>query len=248
MASKIFRDRLINSIKNAIHESNSISQIDHSGLIGRYREILSSKMLEPMLPEGYKIGSGKICDRFGNLSDETDLIIYNASILPPVLYSERDGIYPMEACYYSLEIKSKLTAAEVKDAYRKGVKLVKLLMKNTNQDYSSNSAFNLPVLLTLFAFDSDLNGDKKTELERYAEIDPDWLQKPIYRAICVIGKGYWYYCSEPKQWVFLSSSENFDEVVDLVGGISNTVSKANLAPRIGSIGQYISIERPFKII
>lgn len=31
MASSIFRDRLINSIKNAVNESKSVSQIDHTG-------------------------------------------------------------------------------------------------------------------------------------------------------------------------------------------------------------------------
>lgn len=120
MPHSIFRERLLNKIRYAIEEAGAIAHVDHAGLRGRFRELVSSELLLPMLPQGYSIGGGKICDHLGGLSSEADLVIYNASVLPPIMYSAHDGVFPLEACFYSIEVKSRLTAEEVKDAYAKG--------------------------------------------------------------------------------------------------------------------------------
>ena len=249
MPHSIFRDRIINEVGYAVNEARNISVVDHSGLRGRFRELVASKLLTPMLPSGYSIGSGKICDQYGGLSNETDLIIYNSSILPPIMYGDNDGIFPLEASFYSIEVKSLLNATAVKDAISKGERQLELSSPLSQPQMTENgTAINYPVVLTLFAFDSDLSGDGKNELERYSENDPNWLTNPVLRAVCVVGKGYWYYSSEPRQWIFHPASDQHDEVIDLVSGISNTLSKARLVGRLGLIGQYLVKERDISII
>lgn len=111
-----------------------------------------------------------------------------------------------------------------------------------------DGTFQYPVVLTLFAFDSDLSGNGKSELERYAEVDPNWLVNPTLRAICVVGKGYWYFNSQPRQWHFHPATTGGDEVVDFVAGVSNTLAKARFNTRVGLLGQYVMDERDIKFI
>ena len=240
MPNKIYRDRLINLIDCAVREVENAAVVEHPGLVGRIRELSASNIFGPQLPSGFEIRTGKICDRKGNQSDETDIIIYNRSILPPVLYSEYDGVFPIEACYYSIEVKSKASASAIRDAIRKGKKLLSL-------DYASADAYKPQnvsmVVLTFFAFGSDLADSGISELQRYAKYDPDWQEKPILKAICVVGKGYWYHSLKDGCWLYLPATPIHDEVINLVSGIGNTLIQHRLEMREAVLGQYLMLER-----
>lgn len=119
MGNQIFRDRLENSIDHALREARNCSRLDHPGLIGRFRQIMVEQLLQPLLPEGFHIGSGKVTDAKGNLSAEADIIIYDRRSVPPILYAKTEGVFPIETVYYSIEVKSKLTAREFADALKK---------------------------------------------------------------------------------------------------------------------------------
>jgi len=241
MPNKIYRDRIINQINYAVKEAENAAEVEHPGLVGSIRELAVSNVFGPSLPSGFEIGRGKICDRKGGQSNETDLIIYNKGILPPVMYSERDGVFPIEACFYSVEVKSKSTASAIQDAIEKGKRVLQLDYANA----SANRPLNLsPVVLTFFAFDSDLSGSGMSELERYANYDPQWRVTPILQAICVVGKGYWYHNRNDSCWVFHSPTETRDEVVALISGTVNTLASARLRPRQAMLGQYLMLERP----
>ena len=97
MANEIYRSRLISKIGYAIEEAKSAALLAHPGLTGRVREIVAATLITPMLPAGFEVGTGKIVDNSGHQSDEVDLVIYNRGVLPPVMYSERDGVFPVES-------------------------------------------------------------------------------------------------------------------------------------------------------
>jgi hypothetical protein len=248
MTNQLFRDRLVNSIRHAISEAQNASKVEHSGVRGRIREIAASSIFLPMLPGGFEIGTGKICDRHGQQSPETDLIIYNRAILPPVLYSERDGLFPIEASFYAVEIKSVITATEVRDAIRKGKAILDLdyEMPLGPDSVTGKALVNKPVLLSLFGFDSDLAQSGMTEIQRYANYDPLWNTDPVLRVICVIGRGYWYFKRDRAGWVFHPATELHDEVIDFVGNIGNSLTrKVSAREREGQpLGQYLMRERP----
>lgn len=238
MANKIYRDRLINKIKYAVQESANAVALNHSGLTGRIRELSASSVFGPLLPAGFEIGTGKVCDWNGNLSGETDIVIYNKSILPPIMYSERDGVYPIEASFYSIEVKSKLTATEIQDAVRKGRTLIGLDYSRANpEDAKTNSS---PVVFVLFAYASDLADSGMTELQRYAKYDATWQNDPVVKAICVIGKGYWWHNRELSGWHFNPPTESYDEVIDLVSGIGNTLAYSRMKNPRALLGEYLS--------
>lgn len=238
MPNKIYRNRLINNIGYAVREAENATEINHPGLVGQIRELLISYVFNPMLPSGFEIGTGKICDRDNGLSYETDLIIYSKSILPPIMYSERDGIFPIEACFYAIEVKSKATASEIQDAIKKGKKILSL-----NYPKPSGEPKNLSVVLPVFfAFGSDLLDFGLSELERYAKYDPEWEIDPILRVICIIGKGYWYYNYNYKRWVSYPSTTMHDEVIAFISGVVNTLAEANTQKRLAHLGKYLMSE------
>lgn len=240
MPNEIYRSRLINDIRHAIAEAAAARLMNHPGLTGRIRELVASKILAPVLPAGFTFGTGKIVDSQNFQSDETDLVIYNRAVLPPVLYSERDGVFPVEACYYAIEVKSKVTAEAVRDAIRKGKSILEL---NAARKLANNRSNQGPVVLVLFAFDSDLS-EQSSELERYIQHDPTWDTDPVLKAICVVGRGYWYHKQEENCWVASQGDSEHDEVIELVSGIVNTLLKHPASQRAALLGQYLVTPRP----
>ncbi|MDL2123529.1 MAG: hypothetical protein LWX51_10695 [Deltaproteobacteria bacterium] len=232
MPNKIYRDRLINNISYAVKEAATAQTLKHPGITGRIRELLVSHLYEPVLPAGYEIGTGKICNNYGDISGEVDLIIYNKSILPPVMHSEREGIFPFEACYYAFEVKSMVSAKQIKDAINKGKKIINIVPGNNKHNV-------IPVVLTFFAFNSDLSGKGITEIERYAKYDPNWKNDPVIKAICIVGKGYWYHNQNISGWTFHPPSSDFDEVVDIISGTVNTLAKNPAYLRKALLGHYL---------
>lgn len=240
MANEIYRSRIINAINYAVAEARNAVLANHPGLIGRIRELVATNLLTPLLPAGFTIGTGKILDTQGAQSGETDLIIYNKAVLPPVLYSERDGTFPVESCYYAIEVKSQLTAAAVRDAIEKGRAILNLNWTGKQKTDYPNRA---PVVLVLFAFGSDL-AETSSEIERYTQYDPTWDRDPVLKALCVVGRGYWYHKQSDNGWVGVSANHDHDEVIDLVSGIVNTLIKSPPGQRAALLGHYLSIERP----
>jgi len=245
MANKMYRDRLCNQINYAIREAQAAKGIDHPGLVGRIRELAASHLFKPLLPSGFEVGTGKLCDKNGNQSDETDLVIYNKSILPPLMYSEREGLFPIEACFYSIEIKSKVTASELQDAIRKSRRVLALDYVSSSTQRARNISLVIPIL---FAFDSDLSDSGISELQRYAKYDPDWMKTPVLGAFCVVGRGYWYHNRKESRWFFHPATQEFDEVIDLISGIVNTLGKARMQVRQAALGLYLMLERQVKTI
>lgn len=246
MPNQIFRDRIINEINYAAREAENAAKIQHPGFVGRIRELSVSHVFGPLLPSGFEVGTGKICDREGYLSRETDLIIYNRSVLPTIMYSERDGVFPVEACFYAIEVKSQATMEGIQDAVEKGQEILKLdYAGRTEKDRLMNMSIVVPAF---FAFGSNLINTGMSELQRYAKYDPEWKEKPILKAICVVGRGYWYHNLEDKTWLFHPPTPTHDEVIDLVSGVVNTLAKARPQERTALLGQYLMLVRSVDFI
>lgn len=236
MPSRIYRDRLRNSIENAISEARAASELNHAGLVGRVRELCAEKIIRPMLPSGFEVGTGKVCDRNGTLSPEIDLVIHCPSVLPPVMYTGRDGVFAFEACLYIIEVKSRLTSTGVADFIEKIRRYKELTTADDGHGIYPGAT---PVL---FAFDTDLM-EGSSELDRYAKHDPAWNIAPLVKVICVAGRGYWYAAGKGEGWYLYESTPDRDEVIDLVSGISNTVVMRRCDQPVVPLGQYLMLQR-----
>jgi hypothetical protein len=242
MANEIIRNEFFNMVRAALESARSVSAIDHAGLRGEARENFVQELLIPILPPYVEFGSGKIVDSKNNSSAETDLIIYSRQTLPPLLFGST-GIYPVEACIYAIEVKSKLTAKEVQTTIEKFLKLRDLhyLPPALDEHYKAIGCSVPHVIPLLFAFDTDLAEDGKDELERYRELDPQADSDPMIPIFCVVGRGYWWFKqNEPtEKWIKHMPSENNEEVVDMIGGIANTIPQEVIAKGKPKFGNYV---------
>lgn len=239
MPNEFYRKKYELMISEVIKESREIAEFDHPGLKGRFRELLIEKIFRPVIPEHYRFGSGKIMDSRGNESREIDIIIYSKMLLPPILYSERDGIFPIESCFYAFEIKSCLNKTELVASIEKANSIFKLAIPPTFKNDDGKIIF--PTVPALIAFGSDLSN--KTEIERYQECDPEAMSSPAIRFLCVVGKGYWYFNPEKRDWVFYEPSPTYSEVISMLCGVSNTLMRAFRERKLDTFGYYLMIDK-----
>lgn len=231
MANNVFRDHYKRVVKAAVDKAVSAKLAGHSGLEGRIREVVVDELLRPMLPPGVAIGTGKLTDADGQLSQETDVVIYHAAILPPVMIDAKLGYFPIESCLICIEVITKLTATEIRDAVNKARCIRGLNYSPTVDQLKGTVTPHGPrVVNVLFAFDTDLAPSRKSELERYIEIDPG--TDPLIPVICVQGRGYWFYRHKEAKWVARINTEDHEEMLDFLGNFANTVPK--LLDRKGS--------------
>lgn len=241
MSHELFRKRIISNIRKAVWDSENASDIEHPGIRGRVREIALSSLFEPILPGDFKIGTGTIIDFSGFQSPEIDLVIYNNEVLPSILYSERDGQFPAESCFFAIETKSKLNSTELNKSIKNANKLNNL--KYISGYYQNGAPIQhviQKVTPLLFSFKTDLELNGKTELERYAEIDKDYMTNPAIRFICVIGRGYWHFDDRSKEWICNPSTDEYDEVIEFLSLIVNCLPDMKIFRGRPHLGDYLT--------
>ncbi|WP_159878804.1 DUF6602 domain-containing protein [Aquitalea denitrificans] len=210
--------------------------VDHHGLAGEIREPAAQKCVEPFLTQSFRCGTGKIIDSLGNTSDQTDIVVFHKKTVAPVLLSSQLGLFPVECVRYAFEVKSTLSATEIKDANAKFRALAKL--KSYPKTDSNGTVIGGPMPASvLLAFSSDIGGD---ELERYLRHTEDNF--PPCTVLCVLGKGYWWYARG--KWHGMRCVPNmppFAEYAAFVTGLMNTLSSEECSIRPFNPGPYMDV-------
>jgi hypothetical protein len=247
VANNPFQVSMTTRCKAAIAEAISLDGTLHAGLKGQLREILAGKLIFPTLPPEVRIGTGQLVSVNGQLSPQSDVILYAPSILPPSLYDEKSGLFPVESCLYSIEIKSKLTATELQSAIKNAQDVRTLPLLQTDHWVKgpdsarivSRVIGNTPFCISaLFAFGSDLTGDGSKELARYRAYDPVADVNPAIAVICIVGKGYWY--STMPGWNFVAATGDIDEVMSFLAGTTNTLPQLLASKGSPRFGMYLA--------
>jgi hypothetical protein len=248
MSNDLIRNEYKNTVRSALVSAKNAGCMGHAGLTGRAREIFVQQMLRPVLPPYVELGSGKIVDSRGHTSAETDVVVFSRQTLPPLLFESGFGVYPAEACVYAIEVKSKLTARELFstiDKFRR-LRALEYLPATLDYAYRSVAGPTPPVIPLLFAYDTDL-ADKE-ELERYRELDDEADTNPAVPVFCIVGRGYWWFhAREPaEKWIKHSPTNEHDEVIELIGGIANTIPDRIVAKGRPRFGEYFIDPREFE--
>lgn len=204
MGNEIFRDRLNAKIAYALAEARNCSRLDHPGMIGEVRQIVIDNLLKPLMPDGVHIGSGKITDAKGNLSAETDIVIYDRRSIPPILFDDKNGVFPIEAVSYAIEIKSKLTATECRSSIQKDIQL--------------RALSGPPPLSALFAFASDLTAG--LDSNRFMEAQEAFSVPLPIDIFWIAGREYGFF---KNGWKVLPPQDGNAEIVSFLVGIMNTM-------------------------
>lgn len=239
MTTKHF-EHISNKIAAAKRHASSIcSGIGHRGMEGEIRELAMKECVEPFLTQSYSCGNGKVIDSYQSVSDQIDLVVYHRKVVPPILLSKDLGLFPVECVRYVFEIKSRLSATEVKDANKK-FRSMCALKSFPRKGVDGNMTYGALPTTVLLAFDSDISG---SEVERYMKHTGD--DSPPCTVLCVLGKGYWFYDYRSKKWygkdTTESDVENF-EFCMFITGFMNSLAAEETAMRPFYPGAYVNVD------
>ena len=192
------------------------------------REEYLAELLEKYLTKNYEITGGLIINSSGAQSNETDLIIYDTNILPPMYIDKIHHMVPIESVTYAFEVKTRLTKRELQTTIEKFMNLQSMEYRN---------------MTVCFAYNTDIIA---CELKRYRGLDDNFLLNPAIKCLCVVGKGYYFYISKMINnnqrycaWVGIESDDENKEVVCLLGGVANTLNqKARLGEYLLESGEF----------
>lgn len=251
MTNDLYRARLRDSVRVALQQFDEATQLDHPGLTGRVREIAVGRIIEPFLFDHLRVGHGKVTDYLGGLSGESDCIVYSTRHLPPLMYDENLGVFPLDAVFAFVEIKSRLSATTLREAYDNAVTVCRLRPSTgryVEQDGRRIDLFTPPVA-GVFAFQSDLTGGGKTEIQRYFGIDSEGRVRPTVQTLCVVGQGFWWYkyrhYEDRGAWVFCKPTDNHDEVIAFLAHLlSMIVGRSRERPPPSIEGYLVDIRVP----
>jgi len=234
----VFRDVFRARIATAIAEARSASAIPHPGVKGQIREILIRELFQPLLPADLGVGHGQIVSSVeGRVSRERDVVIYDRRLVPPVLYERSLGLFPLECTLAAIEVKSRLTREELRDADAKAAELFDFRYQ------SGVAGVELPpggvsverLIDALFALDTDLVEGGMTEIQRYQsmpERHPEALRK-----LCVVGRGYWYRWES--SWRSTAQAFEFAEVTAFIAGLLGILGRVAASRRVPSLANYL---------
>jgi len=231
----LYASLLRSRIAAAVAEAKTIQPVEHNGLRGALREMVVRQLLHPLLPPDVGIGTGVVISAAGQQSKQTDIILYDKNLIPPLLLADQ-GLFPIESVLVSIEVKSILTQSELLVAHRAAELL--------------NTFTILPGLYTeagepiqhtqisppsaLIAFGSDLTAS--TELERYQRLLVGSQQE--LGVICVVSRQCVVWNST--KWLVHPASEDHDELVAFLAVILNTLPGIALTRGRPRMGKYLT--------
>jgi hypothetical protein len=238
----VYRRLILARVHAAIDAARAVRGISHSGLKGQLREIVIRDLFQPLFPLDIGLGTGEIITDFNQHSQQQDVIIFDKSIVPPILFEETTGIFPIESVLFVIEIKTRLTADELKSSIDSANQLRSLEYLPGEYDVSDNPTqlIGQRLIPAILAFDSDLSESGKTELERFQEIWGGSTHEPPIQMICIVGRGCWAWKpTEPLVWKPLPRSYPLEEVVAFIAVIMNSYKALVLSRKAPRLGHYI---------
>ena len=222
-------------VLGALEMARAAKAITHSVVKGRITEILVSELFRPLLPADLNVASGQIVDHTGQLSSQQDVILFDASIIPPFSFDPSAAIIPIEAVLYTVEVKAKLTLEELTKAHQSAAMLASFKYLPS---YPNNvPTYDFPKLNSIvFALSSDLVGNWMDEPLRYKRLYGE--NPPELKCICVAGKGYW--TLEPDgAWAQMGGDGLGEEVLTMIGGVMNSYKKIAVERVPQKMGHYV---------
>jgi len=101
----------------ADHSQSELARLmPHHGERGRIAEEIIKSVLTRTLPKRFSIGTGVIFSADGQVSSQTDIVIYDNFHNSPLLSEFGSCIFPIEIVYATLEVKSVLTKRELRNS------------------------------------------------------------------------------------------------------------------------------------
>jgi hypothetical protein len=230
----VYRNLIVGRVQTAVEAAKAVTNVTHTGLKGQLREIVIRDIFRPLLPADVGVATGLIISSDNRQSSEQDVVIFDKRILPPILLEQALGFFPIESVLYAIEVKSKVTAIEMKTSHRSASDVMSFKYQSGDYDEFDKPSDHIvtKVISCVFGFDTDLILGGKDETQRYDEIRGS--EDAAIKAICVVGRGYWYW--HQGSWKTWERRSEFEEVVGFIAGVMNTyrmVAATRKEPRLG---------------
>ncbi len=239
----VYRDLILARARAAIGAAQAVKGIGNTTLKGQLREIVIRDLLRPLFPSDIGLGTGEIITTTNQHSQQQDVVVFDKSIVPPILHEGTTGVFPIESVIYAIEIKSELTAAELKSSIKSASQLDSLQYSTGEYDTADRpiESTALKLIPAILAFDSDLSESGKTELERFKEIwGGSTDDTPPIRMICVVGRGCWAWKpTYPTKWRTWGRSYELEEVIAFIATLMNTFKLVALSRKEPRVGPYL---------
>lgn len=237
-----FQKLLRARVAAAIGQAKAAAAFTHQGVKGEIVERLVSQLFSPLLPADIGVGSGQIlCSYTGNLSPQVDIILYDRAILPPFLHDQRLGMFPIEAVFCAIEVKTTVDMEELRTAHDNALKLLTDFgyRPGLYDDNGKEQQHNInKVRSVVFALGSDLSGRGRSEVDRYKEVQGTSFA--AIRALCVSGREYWY--EADGTWYGVRDNDEFDGVLTFLAGVMNTYRSVSMSRGHPLLGNYIAAD------
>src|SRR5690625_5765269 len=163
-------------IESLLAKSKGYQTIEHNTTKGNLRETLLIEFFKKLIPPSLSISSGFICDCYGKISNQTDFIVYDKSILPSIFLDKNISMILCESVYLTAEIKTTLRKKDLKQISETREKLNTLKLAN-NPNLPPIDDFKIPT--TIIAFENKVS--EKALIE--------WINKENnIVSICIIDK------------------------------------------------------------
>jgi hypothetical protein len=155
--NRLYRGMVEASIRKAADAARQAAAYDHDGVRGRAREIFVTEMLTPLLYPTMGVCTGVVIDCGGRESGQTDVIVYDRRIVPPLILQAGEGAIPCESVLFAIEVKSRLTRQELEKSVAAACRM-KSLMFGIALPTRSGWVSSIPC--AVFAFETDLGNER----------------------------------------------------------------------------------------
>lgn len=203
--------------ERAVLFARAVAGTKHKGLKGELREIIVRQLLRPFLPPVYDIGSGEIISAYGDTSAQTDIVVCDKRIAPPLLIGADKGFFPIETVIASIEVKSVLTNIELKKSEAAAAHVATFAHAPPKGGVRTIPRIE-HVVPFIFALRSSLKaGSETSSLDRIYRARGS--SAPAVRGLCIVDRGYWYWDDNAGTWTKSSTATPYSDVAHFVADI-----------------------------
>lgn len=98
---------------------------EHKGETGRLIETALSRLMEKTVPENFGVTTGFTMDRFGEMSNQCDILVYEKASTP-FIFRGAISVIPIECLVVAVEVKTRINKKELKDIQSKSISIHQL--------------------------------------------------------------------------------------------------------------------------
>jgi len=245
-------DRIMIDASRVVSLADQQSSLEHSGLRGRFRELLIDGILEPWLPITVKCATGTVISFKNHFRSKTqeDILLIDQSISPSVLIKPHvdEGVYLRNSVLARIEVKSSLDSNGFNGFVKSCSEYHQLRLDLDDERYNAKK-INMMEINMLFAFKSPVQKD--TIFSWFNSINNGSIS-----SVCILEHGFWkintthgwdeYSCQTPNvkaerlaAFVGLTSNTAFSQHIVAQG-------RCRLSSLESGIGQYFNFWKPIQ--